>query len=53
MQSIFIIRGVATPNLLSITSYLLLSKNPARNFGRGKSEDVRSKNPAHFRERDF
>ena len=33
MRSIlFIIRGVATPNLLPLTFYLLLSKNPVQEF---------------------
>ncbi len=29
---VLIIRGEATPNLLPITSYLLLPKNPVSNF---------------------
>ncbi len=34
MRSIvFVIRGEATPILLPITSYLLLPKNPVKNFG--------------------
>ena len=39
MRSIvFIIRGGATPNLLPLTFYLLLSKNPVIEFYLVKSE---------------
>ena len=37
----------------SLAKILILPKNPVSNFILGKSEEVRSKNPVHFRERDF